>query len=645
MSIRQIRDLVTVVGSTVTDPVSRSKFSIDSPKGRKVLKNVVLADMAGSNPAGAYIMGDKVYNPSSGQFIKTSGVRGRAIIAAATEEPATTSTGQPKQTPPPEPIKGKVAGKPWIIDVGDLLSVVEPFRIVNEFGVAADPRTAAGRNLIRNAIRRHEKQVQDAGGKQHLYMRGVDVFNPVTGKFSHVEKRSSENTQMLVRMAWDDPSLRPRVSGGGRKPGGILTRERKPDPITLPDEFVPFGGSKIWEVGQTGLRVKPRLLELSSERILSEREKGKTSADLIEAAAEDIGEDSGAGVFTGRGTIERRGQVAEFAEADETMEDALDGHIDELVQSAHFTEDQVGRAKAGMMRVIKDINEARGINDLRMVITTEFETPQMLDEVAEAASAELEQSGIMITEAAKESAVSALIKASRIVLNRRDTAEVSQDEQRMNIQLEAVRIIDEEIAGIVERANAAAEPIDMRQLEALRLAVAQAGDTVFGINPSMGVATMNAAAQTWLGISPLLVKIASDGGEYSGAALRVLKAGNKVVSFSQTSGLPITILMAAGTVAVMRWLFMATGDIVKESGTVQQKSALIKQLARTARFAQPPVRGGTSNQPSIEAAYIAHANAEITRAKKESTYDVRNNRSTAVTRPLISDERVMFAGY
>lgn len=86
-----------------------------------------------------------------------------------------------------------------------------------------------------------------------------------------------------------------------------------------------------------------------------------------------------------------------------------------------------------------------------------------------------------------------------------------------------------------------------------------------------------------------------------------------------------------------------TFDYITRNGATVEELKDINyaiELTKPQNIVQPSFRGGNSNQKAIEDAYISQAEGNVQRSRR-TYYDVRSNRATAATRPLMSNIRIM----
>lgn len=169
--------------------------------------------------------------------------------------------------------------------------------------------------------------------------------------------------------------------------------------------------------------------------------------------------------------------------------------------------------------------------------------------------------------------------------------------------------------------------------------MATVAGTLAGFTPTGTSATIAAIKQVWPPVARVLSRIPGsrraaglvrDGDRFIsmlGGASTIVSATFLAYQFYQNILTPATSL-------IMGW----TGTTQEEQRVVQESVTKINSIISK----EKPQTGGRTNQPQIGAAYIANEEASIIRAREFSTYNVRNNRGTAATRPLMSKERVMF---
>lgn len=160
-----------------------------------------------------------------------------------------------------------------------------------------------------------------------------------------------------------------------------------------------------------------------------------------------------------------------------------------------------------------------------------------------------------------------------------------------------------------------------------------------GFDPITTTATVTAVRAVWEPISRILARIPG-----SRVAAGYLQRGNRFIN--QMGGASAVLGGAFLAVQMYNWLsgtvvpyLFGRSDVsAEEQQTVQEA---VKKLETIVSKERPPIGGGNAGQQQIDSAYIANADGAIKRAQSFTTYNVRNNRGSAVTRPLISNERVM----
>ncbi len=173
----------------------------------------------------------------------------------------------------------------------------------------------------------------------------------------------------------------------------------------------------------------------------------------------------------------------------------------------------------------------------------------------------------------------------------------------------------------------------------LLMYMATVAGTLTGMTPTGTSATIAAIRQVWPPVSRVLSRVPG-----SRRASSLMRRGDQ---FVQTLGGASTIVSATFLAYqfYQNILSPAASLIMGLTGTTQEEQRVVQESVRKLNSIiskEPPPSGGRTNQPQIEAAYIAHAEGAVKRAQSYSNYKVRGNRGVAATRPLISSERVMF---
>lgn len=164
-----------------------------------------------------------------------------------------------------------------------------------------------------------------------------------------------------------------------------------------------------------------------------------------------------------------------------------------------------------------------------------------------------------------------------------------------------------------------------------------------GADPITTTATVSAIRAVWSPLSRILARIPG-----SRTAATYLQRGDRFIN--QMGGAGAVLGGAFLAVQMYNWLsgtvvpyLFGRSDVsAEEQQTIQESVTKLETIISKER---PQMGGGNAGQQQIDSAYIANADGAIKRAQAFTTYNVRNNRASAVTRPLISNERVMFAGY